>query len=69
MILEQGDCAPWMQKRLKKKLSGNGLRAGATVANIREGESTKRKTLHDSAVFVMLLENGSTETKHENSSR
>jgi hypothetical protein len=39
------------------------------VANIREEEGTKRKTLHNSAVSMMRLENDSTETKHENSSR
>jgi hypothetical protein len=36
-----------MRKKLRKKPFGKGLRADATVANIREGENTNRKTPHN----------------------
>jgi len=36
-----------MKKKLRKKQSEKGLRADATVANIREGENTNRKTPHN----------------------
>jgi hypothetical protein len=35
-----------MKKKLRRKSFGKGLRADATVANIREGENSNRKTLH-----------------------
>ena len=52
-----------MQRKQKKKLSENGLKAGATVANIREEENTNQKTPRSFTVSMMLLENDSTETK------
>jgi len=39
---------------MKKKPFGKGLRADATVANIREGENTNRKTPHNITVSCLL---------------
>jgi len=40
-----------MRKKLRRKPFGNGLRADATVANIREGENTNRKTPYNITRF------------------
>jgi len=54
---------------VRKKLFGNGLRTDLSVVSIREGDSSKPKTLHNiDRFFDMLLENDSTERKHEKSS-
>jgi hypothetical protein len=66
---KEGEESEWMKKKLRKKPSGKGLRADATVENIREGENTNRKTPHKITVSCMLLENDPTERKPENGSR
>ncbi len=43
-----------MRKRLRRKQSRNGLRADATVANIKEEENTSRKTLRNLTASYML---------------
>jgi len=40
-----------MKKKLRKKPFGKGLKADATVANIREGENTNLKTPHNITRF------------------
>lgn len=40
-----------MKKKLRKKPFVKGLRADATVANIREGENTNLKTPHNITCF------------------
>jgi hypothetical protein len=50
--LGNGRNSLWMIRKLRRKPFEKGLKAGDIRANIREGENTNQKTLHNTIVLA-----------------